>query len=238
MTTPHALQPVYATPRPNFPITLHRGRIALEDKTRSRRGPGRIRMALSADTRIDFRLTAPGAPVAPDQWSDEWDAVFLPALEEGLLPIRQAKTEAAIAEERRLLYVGVTRARRYLALSWAQRRVGPSGKEARRDRSRFLVALDRPARPLRQVVASSEVVATGSDTDVNRRLLEGLQLWRRDRARTDAVPAYVIAHDATLAAIAEARPRSIPALRRVRGMGPAKLERYGDEILASVARLG
>ena len=71
MTTPHALQPVYATPRPNFPITLHRGRIALEDKTRSRRGPGRIRMALSADTRIDFRLTAPGAPVAPDQWSDD-----------------------------------------------------------------------------------------------------------------------------------------------------------------------
>ncbi len=52
------------------------------------------------------------------------------------------------------------------------------------------------------------------------------------------MPAYVIAHDATLAAIAEARPRSVAALRRVRGMGPAKLERYGDEILAVVTRLG
>ena len=168
----------------------------------------------------------------------EWDAVFLPALEEGLLPIRQAKTEAAIAEERRLLYVGITRARRHLALSWAQRRVGPSGKEARRERSRFLVAVDRPARPPRRVVPTPDAAATGSPTDMNQRLLEGLQLWRRDRSRTDAVPAYVIAHDATLAAIAEARPRTMAALRRVRGMGPAKLERYGDAILAIVTRLG
>ena len=87
----------------------------------------------------------------------EWDVVFLPALEEGLLPIRQAKTEAAIAEERRLLYVGITRARLHLALSWAQRRVGPSGNETRRDRSRFLVSLDRRAGPsLRQIVASPD----------------------------------------------------------------------------------
>ena len=168
----------------------------------------------------------------------EWDAVFLPALEEGLLPVRQAKTGAAMAEERRLLYVGITRARRHLALSWAQRRVGPGGKEARRERSRFLVAVDRPATPPRQGVPTPDAEAAGSPTDVNQRLLEGLQLWRRDQARTDAVPAYVIAHDATLAAIAEARPRTMGALRRVRGMGPAKLERYGDEILTIVARLG
>jgi DNA helicase-2/ATP-dependent DNA helicase PcrA len=53
----------------------------------------------------------------------EWDAVFLPALEEGSLPIRQAvDDEEALAEERRLLYVGITRARVHLALSWAERR--------------------------------------------------------------------------------------------------------------------
>lgn len=167
----------------------------------------------------------------------EWDAVFLPALEEGLLPVRQAKTEDAIAEERRLLYVGITRARRHLALSWAQRRVGPSGKEGRRERSRFLVTLDRPARPPHQVLPRLAPAALGSANDTGRHLLEGLQRWRRDRARIDAVPAYVIAHDATLAAIADARPRSIAALRRVRGMGPAKLERYGPEILAIVTRL-
>ena len=48
------------------------------------------------------------------------------------------------------------------------------------------------------------------------------------------MPPYVIAHDATLAAIAEARPRTLAALRRVKGMGPAKLEQYGDEILEVV----
>src|ERR671937_1491866 len=51
----------------------------------------------------------------------EFDAVFLPRLEAGELPIRQAKSDAAVAEERRLLYVGMTRARRHLALTWAGR---------------------------------------------------------------------------------------------------------------------
>ncbi len=60
----------------------------------------------------------------------EWDAVFLPALEEGTLPIRQANEPAELAEERRLLYVGITRARRYLWLSWATRRVGRRGARA------------------------------------------------------------------------------------------------------------
>jgi superfamily II DNA helicase RecQ len=49
------------------------------------------------------------------------------------------------------------------------------------------------------------------------------------------MPAYVVAHDATLLAIAEDRPRTLAALRRVKGMGPAKLESYGQEILAVVA---
>jgi superfamily II DNA helicase RecQ len=52
------------------------------------------------------------------------------------------------------------------------------------------------------------------------------------------VPPYVVAHDQTLAAIAEARPPSAAALRRVKGIGPAKIEAYGDEILEIVARLG
>jgi ATP-dependent DNA helicase RecQ len=70
------------------------------------------------------------------------------------------------------------------------------------------------------------------------RLLEGLRRWRRDRASADGVPAYVVAHDTTLAEIADARPRSLPALRRVRGMGPTKLERYGAEILAVIEGAG
>ncbi len=73
----------------------------------------------------------------------EWDAVLLPMLEEGSLPIRQATDDAAIAEERRLLYVGITRARVHLVLSWAERRE-VRGRETRRQPSRFLEALRPP----------------------------------------------------------------------------------------------
>jgi DNA helicase-2/ATP-dependent DNA helicase PcrA len=71
--------------------------------------------------------------------------------------------------------------------------------------------------------------------DIDRSILESLQRWRRDRARADAVPAYVVAHDAMLFAIAEVRPQSLTALARVKGIGPAKLERYGEDILRIVS---
>ncbi len=68
----------------------------------------------------------------------EWEAVFIVGLSEGYLPITYATTETAIEEERRLLYVGITRARRRLALSWA--RTG-SGRGQERSPSRFLAEL-------------------------------------------------------------------------------------------------
>jgi DNA helicase-2/ATP-dependent DNA helicase PcrA len=75
----------------------------------------------------------------------ERDAVLLPALEDGTLPIKQAETDEQVAEERRLFYVGLTRARRHLALSWAERRVGQGDRSVRRHPSPFLAALrDRP----------------------------------------------------------------------------------------------
>jgi DNA helicase-2/ATP-dependent DNA helicase PcrA len=69
----------------------------------------------------------------------EWDVVFLPGLTEGVLPIVYAQTDEAVAEERRLLYVGVTRARQRVALSWAAARVA-GGAPARKP-SRFLGGL-------------------------------------------------------------------------------------------------
>ncbi len=63
-------------------------------------------------------------------------------------------------------------------------------------------------------------------------VLAALREWRADRAKADAVPAYVIAKDATLEEIASARPGTPQELLAVHGIGPAKLERYGDEILA------
>jgi DNA helicase II / ATP-dependent DNA helicase PcrA len=165
----------------------------------------------------------------------EWDAVYLPALDEGTLPIRQAKEDEEVAEERRLLYVGITRARRFLALSSSSRKP-----------SRFLAALEPPRVGARSGARSSSAargerrvrflpgapIATAAPEDAT--LIEALRAWRRARALDDAVPAYVVAHDTTLAEIAEVRPRTLPALRRVKGMGPAKLERYGPEILAVI----
>jgi DNA helicase II / ATP-dependent DNA helicase PcrA len=165
----------------------------------------------------------------------EWDAVFLPALEEGNLPVRQAEDdEAALAEERRLLYVGITRAREHLALSWSERRE-TRGREARRQPSRFLLDLrPRPARTVRQLPGPppvAHVPRAGTDDDP---LFVALCEWRTRTAHEEAVPAYVIAPNATLAAIAETRPRTLAGLRRVKGMGPAKLDRYGEEILALI----
>lgn len=169
----------------------------------------------------------------------EWDGVFLPMLEDGSLPIRQAEDDdEALAEERRLLYVGITRARVHLALSWAERRES-RGREVRRRRSRFVDAL--VPRPPRRVVelpdAFAPRVAQPQPASHGDPVFEALREWRAGRARVDEMPAFVVAHDSTLAAIAEARPTSLPALRRVRGMGPAKLEKYGTEILAVIAAL-
>jgi DNA helicase II / ATP-dependent DNA helicase PcrA len=168
----------------------------------------------------------------------EWDAVFLPMLEEGSLPVRQNADDDTIAEERRLLYVGITRARRDLAISWAERR-DVRGTEVRRRPSRFLEGL-RPVPP-RRVVELPDAFGpvtparNGGATDAADPAFAALREWRAARARTDGVPAFVVAHDTTLAAIAEARPDTLPALRRVKGMGPTKLERYGAEILAVLA---
>jgi len=162
----------------------------------------------------------------------EWDAVFLPQLEEGTLPIRQAETVEAIAEERRLLYVGLTRARRHLALSWAERR-----DTGRRRPSRFLTALEGRSAG----VPGRVTVLPGAPMNAGRRararyddspLMTALREWRTVTAQSDGVPAFVVASDALLIEIADRRPTTMPALGRVKGIGPSKLARWGEEILA------
>ena len=141
----------------------------------------------------------------------EWDAVFLPRLEDGELPIRRGD----IDEERRLLYVGLTRARTHLTLTW-------SGKP-----SRFLRELGADAVPARR-----EKVAAVDLTPVGKALRE----WRRERSKADGVPAYVVFHDSTLAEIERRAPATIGELGGVSGVGPTKLERYGDAVLAVLSR--
>ena len=187
----------------------------------------------------------------------EWDAVFLSGIHEGSLPITYASTPAEIEEERRLLYVGVTRARVHLSLSWALAR-NPGG-QARRKPSRFLVGLapdgvatrdgarersTKAARrkraavcrlcraPLDSARARNRGYCEDCPVPYDEELFGSLREWRKARAEADSVPAYVVFTDATLEAMAEVRPSTRQAMLKVNGVGAAKLEKYADELLA------
>jgi DNA helicase-2/ATP-dependent DNA helicase PcrA len=142
----------------------------------------------------------------------EFEAVFIPRLQEKELPSKQARTEAEVAEERRLLYVGMTRAKRVLWLTW-------SGK-----RSRFLAELGVT------VAATAKADKPAWTPDA-----EKLRVWRLERSRADGVPPYVVFHDSVLHQIAASYPRSLGELSQIAGVGPAKLERYGSDLLAVLA---
>ena len=184
----------------------------------------------------------------------EWPVVYVTGLERGLVPIAYAETPAALAEERRLLYVALTRAECELHLSWAQRRT-LGGREMTRQASPYLTSIEaalaafgpggdgdwqaavaaeraRLARARAATARDRAMVGASADPQV----LAELVAWRKTLARASGVPAQVIFHDATLAAVAEARPADRAELMAVPGLGLLKVERYGDELLALVAR--
>ncbi|WP_297550485.1 ATP-dependent DNA helicase UvrD2 [Amycolatopsis sp.] len=192
----------------------------------------------------------------------EWDAVFLVGLAEGTVPIQHADgDDAAIEEERRLFYVGVTRAREHLGLSWALSRK-PGGRRNRR-RSRFLYGLVPEDHPAARAAAASRSTQkpTGTKTrcrvcgsplvetmdiklsrcakcpsNVDEDLLARLKAWRVERSRELKVPTFVVFTDATLVAIAEQRPTDDGALVSISGIGATKLERFGAEVLEVIRR--
>jgi superfamily II DNA helicase RecQ len=65
-------------------------------------------------------------------------------------------------------------------------------------------------------------------------IMKALKAWRLERARRDEVPAFVVFHDSTLQEIARSRPKELWQLAKVSGVGPTKLERYGDEVLGAL----
>jgi ATP-dependent DNA helicase RecQ len=73
--------------------------------------------------------------------------------------------------------------------------------------------------------------APGGAAEANPLVLERLKAWRREEAKRQGKPSYVIFHDSTLEALAAAQPRDREMLQRIRGIGPAKLEAYGDALL-------
>ena len=141
----------------------------------------------------------------------EFEAVLLPRVEEKELPAKQARTAARIEDERRLFYVGLTRAKRVLSVSWVR----------------------KPSRFLTELTGEKRATHVARETPEG---FEALKTWRLARARADEIPAYVVFHNTTLEEIAARRPRSLAELAAVPGVGPAKLERYGEEVLATLAQ--
>ncbi|PZF80788.1 ATP-dependent DNA helicase UvrD2 [Jiangella anatolica] len=215
---------------------------------------------------LEARATAQHAPVADgvtlaslhSAKGLEWDAVFVVGCHEGTLPLSYAETPAQIEEERRLLYVGVTRAREFLSVSWSLARQ-PGGRGNRRP-SRFLDGVrpggvarsdHRPDRgsggkgrrsgaPARCRVCGAPLVDAvdrklgrcGScPSSMDEALFERLRAWRLERSQEQKVPAYVVFTDATLIAIAESTPVSETQLAAIPGVGRTKLERYGADVL-------
>ncbi|WP_272937598.1 ATP-dependent DNA helicase UvrD2 [Mycolicibacterium celeriflavum] len=190
----------------------------------------------------------------------EWDAVFLVGLADGTLPISHALAHGpdseAVEEERRLLYVGITRARVHLALSWALART-PGGRQSRKP-SRFLNGIapqsshggDAPTKPRRARGATPRCRICNSvltappaimlrrcescPSDVDEQLLTELKDWRLRTSKEMSVPAYVVFTDNTLIAIAEMLPADDAALVAIPGIGARKLEQYGADVLAMV----
>lgn len=196
----------------------------------------------------------------------EWDAVFLVGLADGTMPIQHVlgpdstvSDEAGLEEERRLLYVGVTRAREHLQLSWALAR-SEGGRKVRR-RSRFLVGLvpdDSPASRIAQAptdrrgpkrvhptcrVCGRQLLNTQATmlgrcsrcpADMDTELLAELKEWRKDKADSLSLPHFVVFSDTTLTAIAEQRPTDDRALVAIPGIGAKKLQTYGADVLAII----
>lgn len=184
----------------------------------------------------------------------EWDAVFCCGVQDGTVPITHAGDDPeGVEEERRLLYVGMTRARRHLHVSWAAAR--NPGQAARRHPSRFLTPLLSASQlqPQRTKARGkvprcrecSQPLGTPAEKKRGRcahhpvrydeALFDRLKAWRLERAKADDVPAYVVFTDATLELIAEHKPGDERALSAINGVGPSKIERYADDVLALVA---
>ncbi len=210
----------------------------------------------------------------------EFEAVFMPQLLAGELPFKRSKTTEASAEERRLFYVGITRSKTHLAITWAgegTKKVSPFvtdlmpgsnvdekmplqdraeaksvyakvgleveltggyvGRISKADSQGVMVKLDGGGSMRiaygERVTVDGEHLPLGHASDGN--LMRALKDWRKERATTDGVPAFVVFHDKTLSEIVIKRPKTIEELATISGVGDAKLERYGDQLMELVA---
>ena len=177
----------------------------------------------------------------------EWDNVFVAGVSEGLIPISLAQGEDAIEEEKRLLYVGMTRARDRLCVSYSRSRHGGNGK---RKASRFLKDLwprdDKSRTRVGRGGAleggnskKSAARAARADFEENNspeviELFERLRAWRKAEAEARLIPAFAVLTDKTLRDVAIAQPKTLVQLRVIKGIGEVKIDYFGPQILAII----
>ena len=163
----------------------------------------------------------------------EWSHVVVAGVTAGVVPHRLA---ADVEEERRVLHVAITRAKRQAVVLADETRPSPfldelTGLAPRRDVHEL-----RPEPPTTaRATKAGRSAAAAADAPLPpdaARAEAALRAWRLERSRAANVPAYVVASNQTLRAIATARPTTLAELARVPGIGPTKLDLYGDEILA------
>ncbi len=217
---------------------------------RTRRQVTELTGALEA-AGVPVRVADPDAAAGPDDPDAvcvstmhaakglEWPVVHVAGLEEGLVPVAGAERGGSLDEERRLLYVALTRARRDLHLSWAQQR--------------DIAGQPHERRPCRWLAELTEVAAT--TTAAGRRwpksqpagrrpppmtapaepLVAALSAWREQAARAARIAPPAVLSDRDLAAIAENRPATVAELGIITGLGASRLDRLGHELVALVA---
>ncbi|MGC3993211.1 MAG: ATP-dependent DNA helicase UvrD2 [Propionicimonas sp.] len=213
---------------------------------------------LNARAQVEHPLSSDGVTLSTLHAAKglEWTAVALVGVQEGTLPLSLAAGPEQVAEEARLFYVGITRARRNLLLSWSRTRRGSGGRQP----SRFLDGITarpepiarRPGhreKPTSALSATCRVCGKALHTGAERKLrrhadcppgydeetYDRLVAWRTGVAAQRSVPAYVVFTDATLMTIAEDRPADVGALLKVPGVGRVKCEQYAADVLAILA---
>lgn len=191
----------------------------------------------------------------------EWPVVFLAGLEDGFLPMSHARTASAVDEERRLLYVAVTRAEEELHCSWAQYRTINKRTISRQPSpwlSEIADAIDamegdrqggQSQSNLSKFIADARASLNASRTDsfnsrpsvvlerlANEEVLKLLREWRAGMARVACVPPHVIMHDSTLAELACELPTNNEKLMGIKGIGPIKAMSFGEQVLEIIKK--
>ena len=175
----------------------------------------------------------------------EWPHIVVYDASDGLFPHSLAEE---VEEERRLFHVAITRCSATVTVVADSRRPSPfidelaesrppeeADEEPPVDWSSPKPPARRDPQGARRDAPIRSAAAAASEVKADEAIVEALRAWRLERARSDGVPAYVVFDNKTMTAIAAAEPQTLERLAAVPGIGPSRLEGYGDEILAAVA---